>query len=250
MRLFNTLAAVAALAVSTSAIAADLPSTAAPAPIAPSFAAPATQSSSFNWSGFYAGVNGGFAVDNSDMLLGRTPVSNFYQSLESAGFGRHNNDAKFTGGGQLGYAYQMGAVVLGLETDINYLNSDRKYVGTNFDIRGKTQYFGTIRPVIGFTLTDHLLAYGTGGLAYGHTKTHAITGAFNAKDSDIRWGWTIGAGAKYAVTEDLFLKGEYLYTDLGSKTYALATPGGVVGAHVKDETAFHTFRVGLDYRFY
>jgi len=249
MRLFNTLAAVAALAVSSSAFAADLPSTAAPAPVAPAFTAPvAKPSSSFSWSGFYAGVNGGFAVDDSDVTL-FNHNSNFYQSLEKAGLGRDNDSAKFTGGGQFGYAYQLGDFVLGAEADINYLNADRKYVSATdgIDVQAKTQYFGTVRPTFGYVITDNLLAYGTAGFAYGKAKFDAEIQGRDGGDSDMRYGWAVGAGAKYAITDSIFVKGEYLYTDLGNKTYAVVDDAGN-GVWAKDEAAFHTFRAGVDYK--
>src|SRR5690606_37950140 len=123
----------------------------------------------------------------------------------------------------------------------------------------KVQWFGTLRARLGFTPAERVLVYATGGLAYGSVKSHtsltaAIDGdvlvSFNGSSSTTRWGWTVGAGAEYAVTDNLSLKSEYLYVDLDSKHYTAASvelPGPTYSA--KDETAFHVLRAGLNYRF-
>ncbi|MBB4040458.1 outer membrane immunogenic protein [Microvirga flocculans] len=259
-RLLALLASSAAVALATTAAsAADLPSRRAPAPVVA--AAPL-----FTWTGFYAGVNAGYTWGDNTMTLSSVDPD-FFAGVPLAGFGRSKNEGSFTGGGQIGYNYQIGSAVLGLETDLNYVNLNDRYALTFADAvdsaileaRHKVQWFGTLRARLGFTPAERLLVYATGGLAYGSVKTNtglAVdtadmgSGAFSASKSDTRWGWALGAGAEYAVTNNLTLKAEYLYVDLDSKNLSATSPQFPgVSYNVKDETSFHTLRAGLNYKF-
>src|SRR5918994_232195 len=107
------LSATALVALPAAAAAADLPvRTAPPAPIV---AAPL-----FTWTGFYAGVNAGWGWRNSDretvVIGGAVPGTLFFPD---------NGDGGFTGGGQIGYNYQIGSFVIGLETDIQWADTDQ-----------------------------------------------------------------------------------------------------------------------------
>ena len=257
------LSATALVALTAAASAADLPSRYAPTPAVA--AAPV-----FTWTGFYAGVNAGYVWGDTEVVLS-APSPDFFGALEVAGFGRNSNEGSFTGGAQIGYNYQIGAAVVGLEADINYLNLNDHYeaieaeafAGTTFrdTLRAghKVQWFGTLRARLGFTPAERLLVYATGGLAYGSVKSHTsfasdIGGttlvSFNGSNSDTRWGWAIGAGTEYAFTNNLSAKVEYLYVDLDSKHYAATSPEFPgVAYSVKDETKFHVVRAGLNYRF-
>jgi len=257
------LSATALIALTGAASAADLPSRYAPAPVVA--AAPV-----FTWTGFYAGVNAGYAWGDSEVSA-TSADPDFFGALEVAGFGRSSDEGSFAGGAQIGYNYQIGSAVVGLEADINYLNLNDHYetsvseafsgsVFTDTLRAGhKVQWVGTLRARLGFTPAERLMVYATGGLAYGSVKSHTSFTSdlnsdqffnFNGSNSDTRWGWTIGAGAEYAFTNNLSLKGEYLYVDLDSKHYAATTPEfpGVTYS-VKDETSFHVVRAGLNYRF-
>ena len=248
-------AALVALTVAGAANAADLPSrrTVAPAYIPPVF----------TWTGFYAGVNAGYAFNNDDKI--KSNDYGYYAPYQSS----KSDDGSFTGGAQIGYNYQMGSVVFGIEADFNFADLKRESTSYDyysagygqFDASSKVEWFGTVRPRIGFTPVDRLLVYVTGGLAYGQVKTsgtyydYAYNGGLGygqiSKD-DTRVGWTVGAGAEYAITDNLTVKGEYLYVDLGDKTargYAYRADGQPVTLSIKDETNFHVVRAGLNYKF-
>ena len=68
------------------------------------------------------------------------------------------------------------------------------------------------------------MIYATGGVAYGggtskFSAFDSTTGSFlTGSPSTTRVGWTIGGGVEYAVTNNITIKGEYLYADLGSST--------------------------------
>src|SRR2546430_7043982 len=131
-----------------------------------------------NWSGLYLGGNLGYGWGD-----GNTDFSFLPSPLE---FGRNNTtlgvrSTGVTGGAQLGYNWQIGSLVTGLEADIQ--GSDIKgsaratptFAGSaDLDPDGllsseqKLSWFGTVRGRLGVTVTPDLLLYGTGGLTYGH----------------------------------------------------------------------------------
>lgn len=152
----------------------------------------------YNWSGLYAGINGGGG-------WGHSSVSG---ALSSAG------DFKTSGGligGTVGYNYQMNQVVFGLEGDVDWSNlkgSATCAVGVTCDV--KNNWLGTARGRIGYAF-DRYLPYVTGGLAVGDVKT-AATGL--GSSSQTKAGWTLGGGVEAAIAGPWSAKVEYLYVDL------------------------------------
>ena len=195
----------------------------------------------YDWTGFYAGLNAGLAINNSGYNL--QPTGSF------AGEGNENNplitdsgnfnSTAFTGGGQLGYNYQICNFVIGMETDFNYNGvNESKSVDRALDaplsggfihsVNQKFDYFGTLRARVGFTPRDRWLVYGTGGLAYGHVNSNSNAlftfdgqslDNYIGSSSNTRVGWTAGAGSEYAFYNNWSAKIEYNYIDLGSHSY-------------------------------
>ena len=87
-------------------------------------------------------------------------------------------------------------------------------------------WLGTARARAGFVATpdNRLMIYGTGGFAYGggsRTSTSMTPqrwGLFSNGGSTTRTGWTIGGGVEYAITNNITIKGEYLYVTLAART--------------------------------
>ncbi|WP_048708523.1 outer membrane protein [Microvirga massiliensis] len=273
----------------TSSRAADLPTRMAPpAPIA---AVPV-----FTWTGFYIGANLGAIRDASEMTLTANPET-FNNgpvfpagALSAADFAfmasrASEDETSFTGGGQIGYNYQVGGFVFGVEADINFSDVQNRrdradplpalFGGTplppltyNARLHSDVDWFGTVRARAGAAV-DRFLVYATGGLAYGHVKTNvaafptpAETVSFisnglvdinQVRDSDTRFGWTIGGGVEYAFTNNLTLKGEYLYVDLGDKRHIAPAvePALFRGSTMtaSEETKFHVIRAGVNFKF-
>jgi outer membrane immunogenic protein len=194
-----------------------------------------------NWSGFYAGVNGGYASDAWNRNGGME---------DNGGFG----------GGQIGYNWQgRSNLVLGVETDFEGSAIDNSRAGTitwsaggiDSDIHHRAiDYFGTVRGRIGYAFGP-VLPYFTGGFAYGG-KTNEFNdtaaGALHPgiyKDDGIKAGYVLGGGLEYKITGPWSMKAEYQFIDLG---HSNATDG--TGSYVRTmDTELNTFRVGINYRF-
>ncbi|MEP7031273.1 MAG: outer membrane protein [Pseudolabrys sp.] len=216
-------AAIAAMGLLVSgalANAADLPR---PGYKAPLYSAPAYM----NWSGFYIGLNAGYGFGTSNWT--------------SPGFSPDFQPKGFIAGGTIGYNFQTGSWVWGLEGDFDY--SGMK--GTNDTVcapscETKNTWLGTGRVRLGYAGWNGWLPYITGGAAIGN-----LTIAQGASFSKTKVGWTAGAGLEYALLSNWSVKGEYLYVDLGNST----CPATDCGAPIDFTFKAHLVKLGLNYRF-
>jgi len=200
---------VASLAIfSGAAVAADFPR--GPTPY---YDTPTPMSSSgYNWSGFYAGLNGGYQ-------WGRVTNS----AVDPSGF---------LGGVQVGYNWQSGQFVFGGEGDIQASDADDTFANWKFS----NPWFGTARARVGFAISNALL-YGTAGLAIGDLK--AEFGGLS--ETKTLFGWVAGGGLEVGFTPNWSAKIEYLYMDLGNRNYAITgVDNGLQSSMV---------RFGINYRF-
>ena len=234
-------AALAVLA-SGSALAADLPRR-SEAPMAPVYAPPI-----FTWTGFYVGLNAGATIGDS-----RYQFAPFFSNYAQSNVG-------FTGGGQLGYNWQMGPVVFGAETDINYRSGGSASNGWgNGGSNNNSGYFGTVRGRLGFTPMDRLLIYGTGGLAYGNSNLpNNVVGLdsfgaprsfYGSNNNGTKLGWTAGAGAEYAITPKWSVKAEYLYVNLGKTNVNYVDAFTGLPGYASASNRNHVVRLGINYHF-
>jgi outer membrane immunogenic protein len=287
--------------IGTPVLAADMPLKAPPPP-------PPVSS----WTGFYLGGNVGYSWgDARTDLAGNGNVTNIaLGGLNSSFDFADSNTARpngVIGGGQIGYNYQISPKwVLGFEADIQ--GSGQRGSGLFADTfvapicfllgatclgttpfigaaltsyESKIDWFGTVRGRVGLLLTDQLLVYGTGGLAYGevevsgNTNLSALivspfggsplpfmpnTGAFGASKTNV--GFSVGGGVEgnfsYWLPAKWTWKLEYLYIDLGSlnatTSFAMANTtsdfspaAGTITTHT--HFTDNIVRVGLNYQF-
>jgi outer membrane immunogenic protein len=266
----------------------------------------------YSWTGLYVGGNVGYswgsartdiAGNGTTISQGRTPAN--------VGFADSNTVRLdgVIGGGQIGYNYQFSPRwLLGFEADIQdsgqrgsnaftdpfstqicFFSGPGGCIGfapangnavTAYE--GRIDWFGTVRGRLGVLITDQVLLYGTGGLAYGRVELSGITnvnGQFVAgpipfspaatsfSDSRTNVGWTAGAGIEGRFASWLpagwTWKVEYLYMDLGSLDFTAPFPAAnpTGGPATTFTTPFtgplttHTHftdnivRVGLNYKF-
>ncbi|WP_061934023.1 outer membrane protein [Aureimonas sp. AU22] len=173
------------------------------------------------------------------------------------------DDDSFAGGGHVGYNFALGdalggqAFVLGVVGDLSYVDITKSAGITNgVDTIGASReldYLATVRLKGGVGL-DRFLVYGTGGVAFGNVETTIVNTPFGlaASDDDTRVGYAVGAGTDYAVTDNLILGLEYLYTDLGSTDSELVIPladGSTLTTKSDDDFDFHTVWAKASFRF-
>jgi outer membrane immunogenic protein len=218
---------------------------------------------SYNWAGFYAGLNTGYSIGrdrSTEQFFAPDPLTNESYRLGPAGW---------LAGGQLGYNWQTGNVVAGLEADWQWTGQkDSACVifcaspqgGGNYPFfteEQKLKWFGTARARIGYA-ADHWLWYVTGGVAWGQIETNVTAGntvtpaTVSAGFSHTKTGGVIGAGVETALAGNWSAKFEYLYMQLGSTTDTLfyTIPGCTnctitTSSDIRD----HVVRAGLNYRF-
>lgn len=268
-------AALAATSLSSAAFAADLPSRR----VAPAYVAPAPM---FTWTGLYVGVNLGGVITNTSYgaTVGLPYTANSHLTpadmmVVSAGGTQKIGNTSFAGGGQIGYNWQFGSMVVGLEADVGYAgggSAQNSFGFINGTGSGPGVFYpyalsqkmggglaGTVRGRLGFAL-DRALLYATGGLAWRSGSFSATywdalfptIGGASGGGSNL--GWTIGAGVEYALTNNWSIKGEYLYADYGSRTVA-GSMVNMFNRNFSNTTAHttrvqtHTFRAGLNYHF-
>lgn len=149
----------------------------------------------FSWTGLYLGVNAGGGWGDSTWT----------------GLGPSFNTSGALVGGTLGYNWQFGQTVVGLETDLQW--SDIRGTGAClFGCETRNTWFGTARGRLGYAW-DRFLPYVTGGLAYGNVEANPGFGFGSTSSTNA--GWTVGAGVEFAFAPNWSAKVEYLYVDLG-----------------------------------
>jgi outer membrane immunogenic protein len=227
------LAIVPTIALTQIASAADMPVK------APSYKAPA-MAPLYNWTGPYVGIVGGYGWGHSDQTDPGIPFGD-------GSFAVHGGII----GGTLGYNWQQGPWVFGVEGDYSWadISGSSDACGASSGIPHncgtKLESLGTLRGRIGYALgaAGNWLPYVTGGLAVG--ELNAWDDFFPASGSDFRAGWTVGGGVEVGLTQNWTAKIEYLYVDLGSRDMFDIVPG------VPETVSFtaNIIRGGINYRF-
>jgi len=191
---------------------------------APAYVAPAVAS----WTGFYIGINGGYGWGTSDW---DHPVV----SPKPAGA---------LAGGTVGYNFQTGNWVWGIEADFDWSGMKDSATCGAGTCETKNDWFGTARGRIGYGGWNNWLPYITGGAAFGDVK--ADNTAATGTTSKTQLGWTAGAGVEYALRSNWSVKVEYLYADLGKFDC-----GTACSTTVPDDVSFkaNIVRAGVNYRF-
>jgi outer membrane immunogenic protein len=240
-RILLTTVSLCALGFAAPTLAADLPSYKA-APIV---------AATYDWSGYYVGVFGGYGYGNHNLnnALGPNGFANYTLNYSSQGG---------LGGVEAGYNVQSGNIVVGVEGDYSWsdLKGNNNFGST--DALGNAssdatdlRWSGTLRARGGIAV-DRLLLFFTGGWAYGdlrHTNTDSVTGVDTFTSN--RSGLTAGAGIAYAITNNVIGKIEYRYYDFGTYTRG----GGATGLTPNGQLPFNVANtysdvmLGLDFKF-
>jgi outer membrane immunogenic protein len=245
-RIFLTAVSFGVLGLVSPTFGADLPYAKAPTITAPVY----------DWTGVYVGVfgGGGFGNHNVNNGTGTTPFANFTANYSSQGA---------LGGGEVGYNWQSGNYLVGIEGDLFWSgikgNDASQVFNGAFPITSvdadNLRWGGTLRVRGGFTV-DRWLMFFTGGYAFGdiqHTNTPpAGSGLPVDKFNVTANGLTAGAGFAYAITNNISAKFEYRYYNfMGYNRAASTLTGLTVNGQLPYTTnsSFSVVSIGLDFKF-
>ncbi len=197
--------------------------------------APPMVAAAYDWSGFYAGINGGWGSSRNSWF--QTDPA-FTVGPEGA-----HDSSGGTVGGQIGYRWQAGTFVFGLEAQGNWAD----FTGSNISLlfgdinNSKVEAFGLFTGQVGYAVNNVLL-YVKGGAAVTSNKyriTDAVTGAaFGITGDDTRWGASVGVGLEYAFAPNWSVGVEYNHLFMQDRTVNFVDPA--TGA------AFGTDRISQD----
>jgi outer membrane immunogenic protein len=196
------------------------------------------------WTGWYVGLNAGMHWQHSS-----DSTTGGYSPLAD-----QTSAPGFIGGGQMGYNWQTGNVVFGLEGDIDGLTGTAggsNLVGLPFGntkgfFTNSIHWLSTIRGRVGLAAGDNF-AYVTGGAAFGGVNNafHAAPGFLSKSESKTQTGWAAGVGAEHMLMNSHWIVGfEVLYVDLG-RSSIFTSPGKTT--RFSNTTAITRFK--LDYKF-
>jgi opacity protein-like surface antigen len=220
----------------------------------------------FSWTGTYVGANVGGVWGTFNV---NPATTNNLTGLVSAPAGMDIKNNSLIGGFQAGYDWQIGQWVIGFEQDYQFtgLKQTAAFAGAvgpflaGDTMPVKADYLAATRARLGMAW-DRALFYAAGGLETGEFDGSATyvarpggSPAMGFSDtSKLHFGFNVGAGIDYAVTNNVFLGVEYRYVDLGKQTYNLGafTPaaGGAqtvtnpVGLTASQLTARLNFKLG------
>jgi outer membrane protein OmpA-like peptidoglycan-associated protein/opacity protein-like surface antigen len=193
--------------------------------------------STYNWTGFYAGLQGMYGHGNTKWEY----TSNYARADHTIN--------GWMGGIFLGYNYQFPVnVVVGVETDINYgkISGSASAPNPVYLVNTETNWLGSTRIRVGYAVW-RFLPYVAAGVAYGRAKTYAtyIATGEDYGETNTYIGWTPSAGLEFAITQNLKARLEYSYYDLGKKQFYTVLPTVPVEATI----TFEGIKFGLCWSF-
>ena len=213
---------------------------------APVYKAPPAQAA-YNWTGFYIGAHLGADWGNTTWSF-------------ADGSSINPRFAGLLGGGDIGYNYQIGKWAFGVEGDVGATNARGVQPCPNgffYNCEIKVDWLSTATARVGYAYWDRLLAYVKAGAVIAQDRAQSVCdtgsrptvatvvldGCPSDGDSKTRAGWTAGWGTEFGLTQNVSVKSEFMYFDLGSDRYNI--PGGPV--EIQRNGFIST--VGLHYRF-
>jgi outer membrane immunogenic protein len=231
-------ASLIALGAAAPAMAADLAAR-------PYTKAPPMVAAIYDWSGFYIGANGGWGSSRNSW----DSVAPFPAGPE----GSHDATGGVAGG-QIGYRWQTGTWVFGVEGQGNWADLKGSNLSTLFAgsrNESKIDAFGLITGQIGYA-ANNVLFYVKGGAAVTSNRNRIIdvaTGALASTGDDTRWGGTVGVGLEYGFAPNWSAAVEYDHLFMQDRTLNFTTPAGVlVGTdRIRQDVDLVTVRV--NYKF-
>ncbi len=216
-----------------------------------------------SWTGFYIGANlGGVSENSSQTSFSPVPGSGNSYCFGSSCGTNSQTATGVLGGFQIGYNFQSGNWIYGVEADFDFSNARKQtsgianpsFLGT-WTAKTGIDDFGTAQLRLGYNF-NNFMPYVTGGLAYGNvvdTFQGGSGGSFPYTWAGTGWraGYAVGGGLEVLVSRNIAIKGEALYYDLGSENHfpiQQSIPVNVFG--VTDRMTGVVGRIGINYLFH
>ena len=235
--LFSTVALIAFAAPAAAADLAARPYTKAP---------PTPIAVVYDWSGFYIGANGGWG--SSRKCWDAVTAAGAFIANE----GCHDATGG-TAGGQIGYRWQSGTWVFGVEGQGNWAD----FRGSNFsipfgnNIHSKVDAFGLLTGQVGWA-ANNVLFYVKGGAAVTADKYRIATTVGNVtlanSNDDTRWGGVAGVGLEYGFTPNWSAAIEYDHLFMGNRTNTFTAVGGGFFSNERIRQDVDVVTVRVNYR--
>src|SRR2546423_2267869 len=234
------------------ALGAAAPAVAADLAARPYTKAPAMIAAVYDWSGFYIGANGGWGSSR-----------NCWDFLPAAGGvspeGCHNATGG-TVGGQVGYRWQAGTWVFGVEAQGNWADFHGSNViplAAAFTNDTRVDAFGLFTGQVGYA-ANNVLFYLKGGAAVTSDRYRVLatgTGVQLANSvDDTRWGGVVGVGLEYGFAPNWSAGIEYNHMFMQDKTYnfisnGVAFPVGTLVAQSRIRQDVDIVTARINYKF-
>jgi lipid A 3-O-deacylase len=199
------------------------------------FAAPPTDHSAVaDFSGFYVGAVAGYQFERADW---RAYVPS------------RSDDGQFNWGGLIGYSWQSGRGIFGIEADASPITSSLSTAcvapstACQMDVHGVY----SVRPRFGWVIDRAMMIYGTGGLAIANWDSSAVntaTGQRLGSTSATNYGVAVGAGIEYKLAPNLGLRAEIMHYGLPGTDLFISGVGGAT-----DQLQSTVGRAGISWYF-
>jgi outer membrane immunogenic protein len=226
-------------------------------------AAPYAPAAVANWTGFYIGGHVGAGWGTSEATITGISAGGVAAPFDFP-FAQVSRSG-FLGGGQIGYNFQSGWAVFGVQGDIAGLDVKGTAPCVVFaSCTSKSDWLATVSGRIGAVVADRALIYAKGGAAWMNS-THSVNvsgffgpgtaGQLTSQEST-SWGWLVGMGAEYMITQNwsAFIEYNYIEFDKKNESFNLNTafggfggPGIVANADLKNKLSIA--KIGVNYKF-
>jgi len=210
------------------------------------------------WAGLYVGGTVGFGTgDTSGKLdIDVAGVGAGGQQLIDAIEDLLATDYDVDGavyGALIGYNWQRGSLVYGVEAAINGSamdgSTDCGFIGLA-DCERNLSYYGTAVGRVGYAM-QNILLYGFGGLAWGEVETDVSIAGFDLdalSEDTTHVGWTAGVGLDFALTRNIIAGVQYEHVDLGEESYEVFS-GPIVDIDNNVDMDFDVVKFRAIYKF-
>lgn len=200
-----------------------------------------------DWTGFYMGLDGGYAWTRDRFDSPITDVKHIIGSLQPVGA---------VLGGHVGFRTQVGAWLPGVEVDFTWLSRTANKLlleaGVEtpaVNMNASIKYLASVRGTLGVLVAPSWQLYVTAGPGLGSTESAITSGDLVAQSATGHFGYVVGGGTEVelGMGSRVFLRAQFLHYDFGKTTASFSTP--VVGTNIQSRLTADVATLGLSFKF-